>query len=125
MAAWRAEGAHAREGGRGFVLTEVLVAMVVLLVGLLATAGVLRLAVVETRWVSRAEAARWSVAALADSVLAEAAPSSGERDDAWGRLVWGPDGAGVLIQAFAGDEGAGGRTLARLWVPVVVAGAAP
>lgn len=99
------------------MLTEVLVALVVLLVGLLATAGVLRLAVFETRVVSRAEAARWSVAALADSLLAGAAPGSGARDAPWGRLTWEHDGAGVLITASTGDDASSGLTLARLWVP--------
>ena len=117
MAGWRAEGPGRSGGPWGFVLTEVLVAMVVLVVGLLGAAGLLRLAARETALAAQAEAARWWVAALADSLVAELAPTTGTREAPWGELRWRPSGQGVYIEALAATEGGGeGRTLARLWL---------
>lgn len=122
MAGWRAEGRRRRGGPGGFVLTEVLVAMVVLVVGLLGGAGLLRLAAREMALTAQAEAARWGVAALADSLVAGLAPSTGAREAPWGELRWVPSGQGVFIEALAVTEGGGdGRTLARLWLAAVAA----
>jgi hypothetical protein len=110
------------------VLTEVVVATVILVVGLMGSAGLLRLAAREMGLAARAEGARWAAAALADSLVAGAVGGEGERVEAWGTLRWSPSGPGILIEAVAprspaGEGGAGGagsadgeRTLARVWV---------
>jgi Tfp pilus assembly protein PilV len=107
-------------GTAGFVLTEVMVALLVLVVGLLGAAGLLRLAAWEMARAVRAEAARWAVTALADSLVGGLASPSGEREEDWGRLRWNASGEGVSIEALeARLDGGDGRHLARLWVATV------
>jgi hypothetical protein len=119
------------------VLTEVMVATVILVVGLMGSAGLLRLAAREMGLAARAEGARWAAAALADSLVAGAVGDDGERAEAWGTLRWSPSGPGILVKAVAprspaGGDGGGGagaadgeRTLARVWVARLRAEAPP
>jgi hypothetical protein len=109
------------------VLTEVIVASLLLLVGLLGTAGLLRLATYEMRVTARAESARWAVSSLADSLVAGLVGDEGERSEPWGVLRWAPAGGGVTVDALEpGARADGGdRTLARIWIAREQPGVAP
>lgn len=116
-----------RAGAAGFVLTEVIVASLLLLVGLLGTAGLLRLATYEMGITARAEAARWAVSALADSLVAGLVGGEGERGEAWGVLRWTPEAGGIVVEGLAPGARADGedRTLARVWIARDLPGAPP
>lgn len=78
-------------------------ALVVLTVGLLGIAGLLRLAARETALARRVEAAQWDAVAVADSILAGRLGVEGERTAAWGVLRWGPSESGLRLEALPDD----------------------
>ena len=93
-----------RRAHGGFTLLEVLVALAVLEVGMLAAAGTLLLAariLAEAALVERAAA---DAAALADSLLAAPDGVGGEAVRPGYTLAWEPRGGGWRIRAVAGDR---------------------
>ncbi len=121
MAAWRAEpgggtpGIETRAGAHGFSLVEVLVALVVLQIGLLGVAGIMRLAVAELAVARRVEAAQWAASAMADSLVAGRVAAGGARDESWGTLRWAAVGPGVLVEGVR-DPSADVAPMTRIWV---------
>ncbi len=104
---------------RGFTLVEVVVALILLEIGVLAAAGTLVLA---SRALGRAERIERAVAALelvADSIGAAGSGADGARPFPGGRVLWGWRGAGGLADLVAVDVA--GDTLAE----VVLVGEAP
>lgn len=100
--------------GSGFTLVEVIVAVVLLTVGLLASVSMMSLAartLGDARRVSLATAAAGS---LADSLVAAAGEgASGMREHPWGILRWGP-GEGArevrIVATAPGETGGTGET---------------
>jgi hypothetical protein len=118
MVVWSADASAPRRPGHvreGFSLSEVMVAFLILEVGLLGVAGLLRLAARELVVARRVEEAQWSVAALADSLVAGMVGDAGTRDEPWGVLRWAPDGSGVLVEAVRA-EAPDAQPLARVWI---------
>lgn len=100
--------------GSGFTLVEVIVAVVLLTVGLLASVSMMSLAartLGDARRVSLATAAAGS---LADSLVAAAGEgASGMREHAWGILRWDPGEAAREVRIVAtapGNVGGPGET---------------
>lgn len=90
------------------------IALVLLQVGVLASTGLIRLALAELAEAARRDRAQWAVGALADSLVAGRAATAGARVAEWGGLTWEPLGDGVLI--VARRPGGGGRALVEVWV---------
>ncbi len=100
---------------RGFTLVEVMVALLLLQVGLLATVGLL---LMSQRTVNRAELLTRSLVAadrIADSLVEAGGGGSGGQAFPWGRVEWvGGRGGGLLLRGTAHGEG---DTLVVLRVP--------
>lgn len=101
----------ARSAG-GFTLVEVLVALAILEVGMMAAAGTLLLAARVMAEAARTERAAADVAALADSLLAGAGASGSEVERPGYRLRWERSGAGWRLTADAA-----GRAFLKVIVP--------
>jgi hypothetical protein len=102
-------GGHNDDAGRGaFVLVEVVVALVLLAVGVLAMAGLLRITAAEASDADLRERLLWRVTQTADSLLAGEASGAGIRElPGGGRVRWslGPK-AGVVEGILPGADSA-------------------
>lgn len=104
----RRGGPHDTTGRGAFVLVEVVVALVLLAVGVLAMGGLLRITAAEASDAELRERLLWSVTHTADSLLAGEASSTGIRELAGGaRVQWstGP-AAGVVEGILPGADSA-------------------
>ncbi|MGD8287098.1 MAG: prepilin-type N-terminal cleavage/methylation domain-containing protein [Gemmatimonadota bacterium] len=82
---------------RGFTLIEVVVALLLLEVGVLAAAGTLQVA---SRTLAEAERVQRAVVAaggILDSLARVAAPSDGNRTLPFGEVAWSVDDTGAVI----------------------------
>ena len=93
-----------RRAWGGFTLLEVLVALVILEVGMLAAAGTLLLAARTLTDATLLERAAADAAALADSLLSASDGGGGEAGRPGYTLVWEPRDGGWRIRAVAGDR---------------------
>ena len=85
---------------RGFVLLEVIVALVILSVAGAATTALLNDALrILTRIESETAALR-AAREVADSLVAVGAAGAGERTTPWGRVAWGGGEDGLAVRAF-------------------------
>lgn len=102
---------------KGFSLLEVMVALVLLQLGLLAVAGMV---LVSQQTLNRGDAVlRGTLGAvrLGDSLLRSGEPRGGTREEAFGRLEWEPTGDGegsIRVRALA-SEGKDTLAVLRIW----------
>jgi type IV pilus modification protein PilV len=97
----------------GFTLIEILVALTLLSVGVLAAAGTLLAARTTLVSAERLHVATQSAADVADSLLSVPAPSAGSKQSGWGRVSWSIDAGGLRVIA---EDGSGGALL-DWWIP--------
>jgi len=100
---------------RGFTLVEVVVALILLEIGVLAAAGTLVLASREMGRAERIERAVATLEMVADSIAAAGSGADGARAFPGGRVLWSRAGAGSRAHLVAVD--ASGDTLAEIVLP--------
>ena len=99
---------------RGFTLVELLVALLLLEVGLLATTGMILLAQRSLNLAELTVRATLEAEALADSLLVAGSGGGGNLPRSWGELRWGPDPSGGGGLRVLGLSASGADTLTRL-----------
>ncbi len=108
----------------GFVLLEVVVALVLLSIAGLATAGMVHTASRRVARTAEREAGATAAIRLADSLRAHGgAGATGRRKLPWGTLEWGPAGDGRWTVEARGRERPGGPSGGALLIVLELASA--
>lgn len=90
---------------RGFTLIEVVVALLLLEVGVLAAAGTLQVASRTLAEAERVERAVVAAGGILDSLARVTEPSDGDRTEAFGEVSWSVDGSGAMVLRAETREG--------------------